>query len=76
MFSLSSWFSFPSISLPASIQNRFLSYFLKRSLGHLLKPGQLDAVQIDSQIGSGFVHINNLELDQDVRDIRLLGEYS
>lgn len=67
MFSLSSWLSLPSI-LPTNIQSRFISYFLKRSLGHLVKPGQLDSRQIEAQIGSGFVHINDVELDEHVRE--------
>ncbi|TFK29985.1 hypothetical protein FA15DRAFT_663305 [Coprinopsis marcescibilis] len=65
-----SWFaswlpSIPTISLsiPTSIQSRFISFFLKKSLGHFFKPGQLDTLQIDSQIGSGYVQINDLELD-------------
>lgn len=62
----SSWFpGLPSFdfSLPSAIQRRFLSFVLKKSLGHLLKPGQLDLHQIDSQIGSGVVQIRDLELD-------------
>ncbi len=56
-----------NISLPSSIQSRLLSFLLKKYLGHLLKPGQLDASQIDSQIGSGHVHVTDLELDSSVR---------
>ena len=56
-------FSFPNLSPPLSLQRRFISFLLKRSLGHLLKPGQLDIDQIDAQIGSGFVEVKNLELD-------------
>ncbi|KAG2157198.1 hypothetical protein DEU56DRAFT_8443 [Suillus clintonianus] len=62
----SSWFpGLPSFdfSLPSAIQRRFLSFVLKKSLGHLLKPGQLDLHQIDSQIGSGVVQVRDLELD-------------
>ncbi|KAJ2913449.1 hypothetical protein MD484_g6960, partial [Candolleomyces efflorescens] len=51
-------------NLRASIQGRFISFILKRSLGHLFKPGQLNSPQIDSQIGSGYVQINDLELDE------------
>ncbi|KAK0197033.1 hypothetical protein F5146DRAFT_1013780 [Armillaria mellea] len=51
-----------SISLPTSIQSRFLSFLLKKTLGHFLKPGQLDVHQIDSQIGSGYVQVADLEL--------------
>ncbi|KIY72189.1 hypothetical protein CYLTODRAFT_418166 [Cylindrobasidium torrendii FP15055 ss-10] len=69
-----SWFTswlpippFPSlnIQLPSGIQSRFLSFVLKRALGHFLKPGQLDASQIDSQIGSGHVKVANLQLDSE-----------
>ncbi|KAJ3809145.1 hypothetical protein F5876DRAFT_44505 [Lentinula aff. lateritia] len=63
----SSWLpSLPSISsfaVPSSIQRRFISFVLKRFLGHLLKPGQLDVEQIDAQIGSGYVQVNDLQLD-------------
>ncbi|KAF5380922.1 hypothetical protein D9615_004012 [Tricholomella constricta] len=52
-----------NFALPSSLQRRFISFVLKKSLGHLLRPGQLDFRQIDSQIGSGFVQINDLELD-------------
>lgn len=51
-----------NISLPTSIQSRFLSFLLKKTLGHFLKPGQLDVHQIDSQIGSGYVQVADLEL--------------
>ena len=58
----------PNFALPtSSIQQRFISFVLKKSLGHFLKPGQLDAHQIESQIGSGYVHVNDLELDNEVR---------
>ncbi|THU88398.1 hypothetical protein K435DRAFT_969064 [Dendrothele bispora CBS 962.96] len=75
---MSSWFSswlpgLPSINyltLPSNIQRRFISFVLKRSLGHLLKPGQLDVQQIDSQIGSGHVQVKDLELDnQAINDL-------
>ncbi|KAG6876556.1 hypothetical protein C0993_002318 [Termitomyces sp. T159_Od127] len=62
----SSWFpSLPdlNISLPSSLQGRFISFMLKKSLGQFLKPGQLDFHQIDSKIGSDFVQINDLQLD-------------
>lgn len=62
-------FSFPSISLPASIQRRFIAFVLQRSLGHFVKPGQLDGEQVNAQLGSGFVQINDLELDDQVRVI-------
>lgn len=63
-----SWLSLPSVdfSLPSGIQGRFISFILKRTLGHFLKPGQLDIQQIDSQIGSGYVQVRDLELNYDV----------
>ncbi|EMD31646.1 hypothetical protein CERSUDRAFT_162708 [Gelatoporia subvermispora B] len=63
-----SWLpTLPSIdfSLPSGIQRRFVSFALRRPLGHLLKPGQLEAQQVDSQIGSGYVQVKDLELDND-----------
>ncbi|KAJ6496744.1 hypothetical protein C8R47DRAFT_1115401 [Mycena vitilis] len=75
-----SWYSgwlpgLPSISfaLPASIQRRFISFVLKKSLGHLLRPGQLDIDQIDSQIGSGYVQVNDLQLDNQAINSALSG---
>ncbi|KAG1753407.1 hypothetical protein EDB19DRAFT_1669210 [Suillus lakei] len=72
----SSWFpGLPSFdfSLPSAIQRRFLSFVLKKSLGHLLKPGQLDLHQIDSQIGSGVVQVRDLELDDQAINKLLAG---
>lgn len=68
----SSWFpALPSLnfSFPSRLQGRFVSFILKKFLGHFLKPGQLDAHQVDSQIGSGYVQINELELDEDVSSV-------
>ena len=64
----SSWIpDFPNINFGVpGIQGRFVSFVLKKTLGHLLKPGQLDPHQIDSQIGSGYVQINDLELSPEV----------
>ncbi|CAK5277669.1 unnamed protein product [Mycena citricolor] len=77
---MSTWYSrwtpgLPSINLPfpTSIQRRFISFVLKKSLGHLLKPGQLDIEQIDSQLGSGHVQINDLELDNEAINKTLAG---
>jgi len=72
-----SWFSWLpklpalniSLTLPTSIQGRFLSFILKRTLGHFFKPGHFDASQIDSQIGSGFVQVKDLELDDKVCEV-------
>lgn len=64
----SSWIpDLPNINFGIpGIQGRFISFVLKKCLGHLLKPGQLDYHQIDSQIGSGYVQINDLELNPEV----------
>jgi autophagy-related protein 2 len=55
------------ISLPSNLQAKFLSFALRRSIGRFVRPGQLEAERIDSQIGSGYVKVDNLELDHDVR---------
>ncbi|PIL24008.1 hypothetical protein GSI_13759 [Ganoderma sinense ZZ0214-1] len=71
-----SWLpSLPSIdfSLPSSIQKRFISFALRQSLGHLLKPGQLDIQQVDSQIGSGYVQVRDLELSNEAINALISG---
>ena len=55
-----------NLALPSSIQGRFVSFVLKKLLGNFVKPGQLDIHQIDSQVGSGFVQVNDLELESSV----------
>ena len=64
-----SWFSFPTIdfTFTSGLQRRFISFVLKRTLGHFLRPGQLDVQQIEAQIGSGYVQVKDLEIDHDVR---------
>ncbi|KAF9227681.1 hypothetical protein BS17DRAFT_774146 [Gyrodon lividus] len=72
----SSWFSaLPTFdfAVPSGIQRRFFSFVLKRTLGHFLKPGQLDLHQIDSQLGSGTVHVKDLELDGQAINKLLVG---
>ncbi|KAF8516917.1 hypothetical protein BU17DRAFT_50360 [Hysterangium stoloniferum] len=71
MFSIPTWQTFPSIFLPATIQRRFVSFILKRVLGHLVKPGQLDPTQIEAQIGSGLVEVHDVELDHDAINSQL-----
>lgn len=73
MVALPSFFSWPfslpqlpSISLPANIQRRFLSYVLKRALGRFIKAGGLDVERIQAQISQGWVEIEGLEVDTDV----------
>lgn len=71
-----SWFSgFPAFDfgVPASIQRRFFSFALRKTLGRFLKPGQLDLHQIDSQLGSGAVHVTDLELDEQAINELLVG---
>ncbi|CEH15139.1 Cytoplasm to vacuole targeting protein [Ceraceosorus bombacis] len=51
-------------SISAALQRRLLSYLVRRTLGHLLKPGSLDGAQIDAGIGSGKLEIAHLELDK------------
>ncbi|KAF8625802.1 hypothetical protein AX15_005189 [Amanita polypyramis BW_CC] len=77
---MSSWYSswlpsLPSVNfaIPSSLQGRFVSFLLKKCLGHFLKPGQLDARQIESQIGSGFVQVNDLELNSEAINSFLAG---
>lgn len=53
-------------AVPSGIQRRFFSFLLRKTLGHFLKPGQLDLHQIDSQLGSGTVQVKDLELDGQV----------
>lgn len=73
MFSLPTFLAFPftlpslpSISLPANIQRRFLSYVLKRALGRFFRSG-LDVDKIQSQISEGKVEIEDLVVDEEVR---------
>ncbi|KAF8559774.1 hypothetical protein OG21DRAFT_1503004 [Imleria badia] len=72
----SSWFSgLPTFdfAVPSNIQRRFFSFLLRRTLGHFLKPGQLDLHQIDSQLGSGIVQVKDLELDGQAINQLLVG---
>lgn len=64
----SSWLPTVDLSLPSVIQRRFISFLLRKFVGHLLKPGQLDVRQIETQIGSGELRITDLELDDQVRN--------
>jgi autophagy-related protein 2 len=60
--------SFPTISLPANIQRRFLSYVLKRALGRFIKSG-LDVDKIQGQISAGWVELEGLHVDEQVRRV-------
>ncbi|VDB83052.1 unnamed protein product [Peniophora sp. CBMAI 1063] len=69
------WPSFPTFdfALPSNLQRRFISFLLKRSLGPFLKPGQLDVEQIDSQLGSGYLQVKELEIDDNAVNTLLSG---
>lgn len=58
--------SFPSISLPANIQRRFLSYVLKRAFGRFIVASGLDVDRIQAQISQGLVELERLEVDANV----------
>ncbi|ODO11399.1 hypothetical protein I350_00178 [Cryptococcus amylolentus CBS 6273] len=55
--------SLPSISLPANIQRRFLSYVLKRTLGRFVLHQALDAERIQAQVSAGQVELEELQVD-------------
>lgn len=59
-------FTLPIPSLPRNIQHRLVSFVLRRFLGKFVKSDSLDGEQIDSQIGSGFVEVKDIELDNEV----------
>ncbi|KAN0061095.1 autophagy-related protein 2 [Thecaphora frezii] len=63
---LSGW-ELPSISaaysLSNALQRRILSYLLRRTLGHLVKGGQVDLDQIETGLGLGKIEIKDVELD-------------
>jgi autophagy-related protein 2 len=61
--------SLPSISLPANIQRRFLSYVLQRTLGRYVRAGGLDVERIQAQISEGWVEIEGLEVNTEVSGI-------
>lgn len=75
LFSFFSWPfalpAIPSISLPANIQRRFLSYVLKRALGRFVKTGGLDVDRIQAQISEGWVEVEGLEVDEAVSNSTL-----
>lgn len=64
--------SFPSLSLPQNIQKRFLAYVLKKTIGHLVKGGEVDPARLNTQIREGKVEIEGVELDEEVRRSRSL----
>lgn len=61
--------SLPSVSLPANIQRRFLSYILKRSLGRFVVASGFDVERIQAQLSQGAVDLERLEVNVDVRAV-------
>jgi hypothetical protein len=57
----SAWSLFPQI-LPASLQRKVVTYILRRTLGHLLKDGQID----ERNIEAGRLEVRFVQLDADV----------
>lgn len=56
----------PSLSLPSNVQNRLLSYLLRRALGRFVSTG-LDVEDVQAQLAQGAVDLRALELDPAVR---------
>ncbi|CED82200.1 Cytoplasm to vacuole targeting protein [Phaffia rhodozyma] len=57
--------SFPTLSLPQNIQKRLFAYLLNRSIGHLVKGGEVDPERLTAQVRQGKVEIEGLELDEE-----------
>jgi hypothetical protein len=55
----------PSLSLPSNVQNRVLSYILRRAVGRFVKAG-LDVDEVQAQLAQGAVELDGLELDPQV----------
>ncbi|GMK55469.1 hypothetical protein CspeluHIS016_0205250 [Cutaneotrichosporon spelunceum] len=53
----------PSISLPANIQRRLLSYVLKRALGRFFLASGFDVERIQTQLGEGRIDLERLEVN-------------
>lgn len=62
--------SLPSVSLPANIQRRFLSYVLKRSLGRFVVASGFDVERIQAQLSQGSVELEKLEVNVEVGSVR------
>ncbi|EJT98304.1 hypothetical protein DACRYDRAFT_110744 [Dacryopinax primogenitus] len=65
------WYSYipsirlPSFNVPAQIQNRLLSFAIRRSIGHLLKRGGVEIDKLDTQVGRGWVEVKDVELEEE-----------
>lgn len=50
-----------------------MSFVLRKSLGHLLRPGNLDVDQIEGQVSEGLVELKDLVINEEVcRNVILL----
>lgn len=54
-----------SINVPSTIQKRLLKFLLKRALGQFLAE-ELDLDNLEIQLGEGFVHLKELQLNVEV----------
>ncbi|CAG8497159.1 7566_t:CDS:10 [Diversispora eburnea] len=54
-----------SINVPSTIQKRLLKFLLKRALGQFLAE-ELDLDNLEIQLGNGFVHLKELQLNVEV----------
>jgi autophagy-related protein 2 len=59
-------FSLPSLSLPTSIQNKLVSYLLKRFLGSVIKGGEIDLEKVEMDLKNGRVEIRDVEVESEV----------
>ncbi|KZT43992.1 hypothetical protein SISSUDRAFT_1057007 [Sistotremastrum suecicum HHB10207 ss-3] len=58
-------FGIPVPSLSFDLQRRFVSFVLRKSLGHLLRPGNLDVDQIEGQVSEGLVELKDLVINEE-----------
>ncbi|KZT56758.1 hypothetical protein CALCODRAFT_517970 [Calocera cornea HHB12733] len=63
----------PSLYVPAQIQNRLLSFAIRRSIGHLLKRGGVEIDKLDTQVGRGWVEVKDVELEEEAINALLPG---
>ncbi|GAA5949417.1 hypothetical protein JCM21900_004056 [Sporobolomyces salmonicolor] len=55
--------SFPSLPLPSNLQQRLVSFLLRKSLGSFIKGG-LDSDRIEADLREGSFRVSRVELDQ------------
>jgi hypothetical protein len=60
-------FSLPSLGLPTNVQNRLLSFLLRRLLGHLVVGGQIELDRIDADLTRGKLVLGHVDLEAEVR---------